>query len=301
MICRCLDGAGRAIARLIPQSVRLSRDEQAPADGLEMTFPLAGLPAAARVELFDENGVIFAGIVDEQNETYTAEERQTELVCRSFEAVLLDNPAYAGTIRNPSRTVLEFGQLRPLGLVCTGGPEGVFRGSYAVSGAMSVYTALAGFSKLYGTGAVWMPDKGTVSLDRRPVQNWHLEKIVQTQVIRRPCERISEVIAQSSVSGCYNAVSINEDAQKAGVVRRKFLKAGSPAAAKAYVEAGERAAFALMLTTPVFLNMHPGDRVSADLSLWDLPPLVDAEVQEVLARRDPSGDSTRIRLAVPEM
>lgn len=118
MICRCLDGEGRLVARLIPQSIRLSRDEQAPADGLEMTFPLAGLPAVARVELSDENGVIFAGIVDEQNETYTVEDRQTELVCRSFEAILLDNPAYAGTIRNPSRTVLEYGQLRPLGLVC---------------------------------------------------------------------------------------------------------------------------------------------------------------------------------------
>ena len=301
MICRCLDGEGRLVARLIPQSIRLSRDEQAPADGLEMTFPLAGLPAVARVELSGENGVIFAGIVDEQNETYTAEERQTELVCRSFEAVLLDNPAYAGTIRNPSRTVLEYGQLRPLGLVCTGGPENVFRGSYTVSNRASVYTALADFSKLYGTGAVWMPDAGTVSLDRRPVQNWRLEKFLQAQVIQRPCERISEVIAQSSVSGCYNAVSINEAAQKAGVVRRKFLKACSPAAAKAYVEAGERAAFALVLTTPVFLNIHPGDRVSADLSIWNLPLLVDAEVQEVLARRDNSGDSTRIRLAMPEM
>lgn len=301
MICRCLDASGMTVAQLVPQTVRLSRDEQAPADGLEMTFPLVGLPAVAHVELSDETGVLFAGIVDEQNETYTQEEQETELVCRSFEALLLDNPAYAGTMRNPSRAVLEYGQLRPLGLVCVGGPDGVFRGDYTVANGTSVYTAVADFSRLYGTGAVWMPDAKTVSLDRRTDQTWYLNEWQQVQVIRRPCERISEVIAQSSVSGCYNAVSINEAAQRAGVVRRKFLKAASAATAQAYVEAGEREAFACVLTVPGLMNIRPGDRVCANLRVSGLLTALDAEVQQVLIRRDSSGDSTRIRLAMPEM
>lgn len=108
------------VAQLVPQTVRLSRDEQAPADGLEMTFPLVGLPAVAHVELSDETGVLFAGIVDEQNETYTQEEQETELVCRSFEALLLDNPAYAGTMRNPSRAVLEYGPAASAGACLRG-------------------------------------------------------------------------------------------------------------------------------------------------------------------------------------
>ena len=154
-ICRCFDAEEQLLCAPVPVSFRLKRNADAPADSLELVLDGNGLPAVCRVELWAGAVLWFAGLVDEQNETADANGRSTELVCRSFEALLLDNQAAAGTVRNPSRAVLEHWQLRPLGIACAGGSGQVFGGEYTVAFGADVYTAAERFAELYfGSGAL---------------------------------------------------------------------------------------------------------------------------------------------------
>ena len=86
-----------------PLSVELLYDRDAPADQLTAVFP-AEEPweALSVVRVFHEGKLLFGGIVDEQNAVLSESGLQVELVCRSWEALLLDNEAQPAVLRSPS-------------------------------------------------------------------------------------------------------------------------------------------------------------------------------------------------------
>ncbi len=100
-----------------PEEAVLSYDREAPADQLKAVFPADRVwPELAEVLAYREGQGVFRGIVDEQNTRLTGSGLSVELVCRSREALLLDNEAEPGTIRNPSAEALSRRLLEPLGL-----------------------------------------------------------------------------------------------------------------------------------------------------------------------------------------
>ena len=90
-----------------PLSVELLYDRDAPADQLTAVFP-AEEPweALSVVRVFHEGKLLFGGIVDEQNAVLSESGLQVELVCRSREALLLDNEAQPAVLRSPSLEAL---------------------------------------------------------------------------------------------------------------------------------------------------------------------------------------------------
>lgn len=301
VFCRCFDGQDELLCTLVPVSFRLRRDEDAPADSMEAAFAAAGLPGICRVELWVNGTVLFDGMVDEQNETVDPDGKETELVCRSFEALLLDNQAAAGTVRSPSRAVMEHWQLRPLGLTCTGGSGRVFGGEYTVPFGASVYKALLGFASLYfGAGELWMKDRHTVSFSPGAAQHRVLPVVTAVEYRRCPAKRIGEVAVQSSVSGCYNAVTVNEAAQKTGVVRRRFLRANDAQNAAGVIASGEKAAFSMLLTVPGKVDLRPGDTVTAMLRPLGYKDLQAARVVSVLCSGTAKSMTTRVEVQAVE-
>lgn len=300
VFCRCFDGQDALVCTAAPVRFRLRRDEDAPADSMEAAFARS-LPAVCRVQLWVNGAMLFDGIVDEQNESAAPGTWETELVCRSFEALLLDNQAAAGTVRNPSRAVLEHWQLRPLGLKLTGGSGRVFGGEYTVPFGASVYKALLGFAALYfGAGELWMKDRHTVIFSPREVNRRVLPTVTAVEYRRCPANRIGEVAVQSSVSGCYNAVTVNEAARTAGVVRRRFLRANAAQNAAEVIAAGEKAAFAMQLTVPGEVDLRPGDTVAAVLRPLGYKDLQAARVVSVLCSGTATGVTTRLEVQAAE-
>ena len=77
-----------------PLEAELLYDSDAPADQLKAVFPTEKLwNDLAVVRVFHQGQVVFGGIVDEQNTRVDGEGFTVELVCRSWEAILLDNEA----------------------------------------------------------------------------------------------------------------------------------------------------------------------------------------------------------------
>ena len=92
----------------------LSFDREAPADGLKAVFPAEEMwEALSRVEVIAGGHVVFRGVVDEQNTKIGPEGLWVELVCRSMEALLLDNEACPQTVQSPSLQLLETKLLGP--------------------------------------------------------------------------------------------------------------------------------------------------------------------------------------------
>lgn len=86
-----------------PLEAELLYDSDAPADQLKAVFPTEKLwDDLAVVRVFHQGQVVFGGIVDEQNTRVDGEGFTVELVCRSWEAILLDNEACPAVMRSPS-------------------------------------------------------------------------------------------------------------------------------------------------------------------------------------------------------
>ena len=66
--CEGFTPAGATIFLGEPLSIKISRDADAPADGLTAEFPHRSLPDLCRVRIWDGGTLYFSGIVDEQHE-----------------------------------------------------------------------------------------------------------------------------------------------------------------------------------------------------------------------------------------
>ena len=100
-----------------PRSASLTYDWDAPADLLEAVFPADRVwEELVWVTACRQGETVFRGLVDEQNTRLTDSGITVELVCRSGEALLLDNEAPPGTIQRPTLEKLGKTLLEPLGI-----------------------------------------------------------------------------------------------------------------------------------------------------------------------------------------
>ena len=107
-----------------PEEAVLSYDREAPADQLKAVFPADRVwPELAEVLAYREGQGVFRGIVDEQNTRLTGSGLSVELVCRSREALLLDNEAEAAFYQRATAEELLRNHAAPYGLDCRNHPE----------------------------------------------------------------------------------------------------------------------------------------------------------------------------------
>ena len=134
-----------------PNRLRLRRDEDAPADSLEVKLPAGnGVGTLCGLQCLDGQGnLLFEGIVDEQSISEAAQGCWVELSARSRAALLLDNEAQPQAYRMPSLKLLFERHAAPYGFTGYLGNDEVFGGVYTVEKGVSEWQALEGFCKTF--------------------------------------------------------------------------------------------------------------------------------------------------------
>ncbi len=181
-----------------PLSVELLYDRDAPADQLTAVFP-AEEPweALSVVRVFHEGKLLFGGIVDEQNATLSESGLQVELVCRSWEALLLDNEAQPAVLRSPSLEALWEKYLKPLGLAGYAGEKGAQTGEMTVEKGMSCWEVLEGFCQDYLGVSPWVDSSGMLHCESLPESRVEAGPVLWAEFSLLPCKQLSTVWQQS--------------------------------------------------------------------------------------------------------
>ncbi len=277
-----------------PAEAALSRDRDAPADLLRARFPADRLWEELReVELFENGTVLFRGLVDEQNTSLSARGLSAELVCRSGEAVLLDNEAPPGVLKTLSLDYLEERLLLPLGLSLGEGDRSRKRGELTAEKGESSWTVLHRFCQGYLGVSPFVDEEGRVQCGGGPPEAVELKDVISAEISFLPCKRIGQVWQQSCRGGYDTLYRGSGD-----VRRRRYLSAQSGLAPKELVDRGERESFLLTVTCAGL--WWPGRNAIASVEIPGAGRFEGCPVRSVLCRRDKSGERTRLVLERPE-
>ncbi len=274
-----------------PEEAVLTRDRDAPADMLRAKFPAASLWEECReVFVYDNGKLLFRGIVDEQNTLLTSAGLTVELVCRSLEALLLDNEAPPGTFSVPSLAQLETKLLAPLGLAFGEGDREKKRGELTVEKGESCWTVLERFCLDFLGAAPFVDLEGRVRCGGIPEETIELAEVISAQVSRLPCRYISEVWQQS----CRGEYDTLYRGGRKRIFRRRYSSMQGGKDPRQILAQGERESF--LLTVTCAGAVWPGRNVSASVTIPGVGRFAECPVRNVLYRRSKAGESTRFVL-----
>jgi hypothetical protein len=221
-----------------PVEAELLYDKDAPADQLTAVFPAERLwEDLAVVRVFHQGKVVFGGIVDEQNTSLSGEGFRVELVCRSWEARLLDNEARPSVVRSPSLGLLWERYFKPLGFTEIVGDMTSKTGELTVGKGVSCWELLSGFCEEYLGTEPWVGGDGTIHCEGVPETAWTLDSVTSVELSRMPCSQLSTVW-QQSFRGTYDTPFRNGAA--AGVIRQRFLSTEDGRDPRELLRQGER-------------------------------------------------------------
>ncbi len=291
MIFWGVTGAGENYLLGKPKNMSLSYDRDAPADQLQARFPADSIwPELSEITGYLDGSLVFRGIVDEQNTVLGTDGITIELVCRSLEALLLDNEAKPQTISAPSLITLEERLLKPVGLSLGGGDRERKRSKFTISKGESCWTALERFCGSFLGTAPYVDLNGLVQCGGSVPKILELTDVLSAQVSSLPCKRISEVW-QQSCRGLYDTPCRNK---KRGLPRRRYTSMESGKNPKSILEAGERDSFLLTVTCAGM--WWPGGSALASVTVPGAGRFENCPVRGVLFRVDQLGERTRLTL-----
>lgn len=274
-----------------PMEAVLSMDRDAPADLLRAKFPAASLWEELReVSMYKDGDLLFRGIVDEQNTTLSSTGLVTELVCRSLEALLLDNEAPPGATGSPSFELLETRLLLPLGLRAGTVDKSRQPGELNVEKGESCWTVLNRFCQTYFGAEPCVDLNGLVQCGQTPRKEVELREIISAKVEMLPCKRLSEVWIQSCRGGYDTAFRGGQDS----IPRRRFVSAQSGKDPRSLLESAERESF--LLTVTCRGAVIPGKSDTASVTLPHVGRFTGCPIRSVQYRRDKNGEQTRLVL-----
>ena len=282
--------SGRRIPLGDPAQVAFSRDADAPADLLRVTFPSEkAWEELEEITVYREESPVFRGVIDEQNTTLSSSGLTVELIARSREALLLDNEACPGTYAGVTLETLEDRFLLPLGMTLGAGDRTAKAKSLSVTKGDNVWSVLAAFcSSLLGTVPYVDPD-GRVQCGDSQGKTIVLHELLSATWSLRPCKRLGEVVLQST-RGTYDTPFRAEG----GPLRRRYLSCGSGKDPRAMLSQGEQDSFRLTVTCPGELWPSRQDRVS--VTVPGLGRFEDCPIQNARIRRDDGGLCTELTL-----
>lgn len=277
-----------------PQEASLAHDRDAPADLLRARFPADRMwEELVEVELWEGGKPVFRGIVDEQNTTLASSGLTVELVCRSLEALLLDNEAPPGTFSSPSLPMLEEKLLAPLGLSLGEGDREAKRGQLIAGKGDSCWTVLSGFCQGFLDTVPWVDTAGRVQCRGGAGETLELKEVMSARIERLPCKQIGEVWLQSC-RGSYDTLCRGEK----NVKRRRYLSLEGGKDPRRVLAQGERDSF--LLTVTCAGAWWPGRNSRASVTVPGAGRFQECPVRSLLYRRDGSGEHTRFTLERPE-
>ena len=275
-----------------PQEVQLLYDADAPASQLLAVFPGEDLwGPLVRVWVYGEKEVLYGGVVDEQTSFWEEEGKRVELVCRSWEGVLLDNEAQPGTWRGPSLESLWRLYIQPLGFHTLVGDREPKPGEWCVEKGVSCWQVLADFCREYLGTTPYIDGEGVVHCEGIQPTVRQGGAVLSAQLRRSSCKRLSAVW-QQSCRGTYDTPFYNRQAK--GVVRQRYVSRESGRDPRALLQEGEEEY--LLLTVELAGEHWPvaGQRMAVEIpGLGQLPP---CPVVSARYLRRPDGERTRLVL-----
>jgi len=274
-----------------PKEMVLSYDSDAPADLLKAVFPADRLwETLSQVVVYEGGYGVFRGVVDEQNTRLDADGIWVELVCRSLEALLLDNEACPEPVRSPSLSRLAIKLLEPLGFRRVEGTSGAVPGVLEIEKGMSCWQVLAGFCADYMGTVPYVDTDGVLHCEGYPEQEAELGDVLWAEVSHKPCKELSEVW-QQSFRGTYDTPYREP---KAIAMRRRYTASGSGANPKGMLENAREQSYSVTLECAGAVWPVRGKSVSVDLP--KLGPLVRCPVVSARCYKDSRGLRTRLTL-----
>ncbi len=214
-----------------PLSLVINIEEDVPADDMTVVFEYFETSELKEVRVFDENEVVFTGVVDEISSVCDSTGRLMKIVCRSMAAKLLDNESVPISYNRPSVSVIATNHIKPFGLLCASTEDTTYIGTQTVPKGASNWQAVSDFSKNVYSTAPRVNARGEVEFcdkkDKEKVvfsNSEGISYISLTETIKR-CEEISKVYIKVINSSGYNNTIENADALKRGIERERYLNA----------------------------------------------------------------------------
>lgn len=207
---------------VLPQvvSLTLRREAAAPADELKAVVAVSSaLPTLTRLTATENGTVCFHGIVDEQHTRLTSAGIRVELVCRSLEALLLDNEAKPQTLLSPTQARLSSVLLAPLGLSFASADLAPVSGALTIEKGTSCWSVLQSVTQAQLGTSPSVDADGQVHCTADDPIDHPLTHVTAAVLSQLPCQCISEVWQQSTRLQ-YDTCWQNE---ATGVMRRRYL------------------------------------------------------------------------------
>lgn len=274
-----------------PREAVLSFDRDAPADQLKAVFPADRIwEDISEVYMYDGGKGVFRGIVDEQNTRLTSEGLFVELVCRSREALLLDNEAEPVYIRKPSLESIHRRLLEPLGFKEVLGNGDPAPGELRIEKGTSCWQALSSFCGEYFGTEPYVDFEGAIHCEGIEERRVRLEGVINAELCRLPYKRLSAVWKQSYRGG-YDTLYSDPDAP---VARRRYVSAQSGADPRGMLDRGRKES--RLLTVVCSGGWWPlrGARIEADVP--GVGRFAGCTAQKGTYYRDRNGERTRLVL-----
>lgn len=274
-----------------PKEAVLSFDRDAPADQLKAVFPADRIwEDICEVAAYDRGTGVFRGIVDEQITRLTPEGLFVELVCRSREALLLDNEAEPVAIKRPSLESIHRRLLEPLGFTQVLGSGGAVPGELRVEKGTSCWEVLSSFCGEYFGTEPYVDFDGAIHCEGVGEREIILSDVVSAQVERMPYKRLSAVWKQGYRGG-YDTLFSDPEAP---VVRRRYISAQNGADPREMLSRAKRGS--RMLTVVCSGSRWPLRGARAGGEVPGIGRFSGCPVEKGTYYRDQNGERTRLTL-----
>lgn len=297
------DGAERILSR--PLSVSIRMDEEVPADDLYAVFRYIEVGELTRISVYDDDRLLFSGIVDEQERLFSDSGRYLRISARSLAAYLLDNEAMPQCYDHPSASMIYERHVMPYGIKWADSDDATYFGEQMITKGMSRWAVLRNFCtscysstpRISADGTLWM--KGNTA-DTTVIFSDEEDGIgyLELRESRKRCEEISRVNIKVSDTEGYRFMMDNADAIDRGIRRERYLNAALTSTpmtcADMMIAGGDAASYSVTLKCAGNLLGSMGQYAVVKDRL--LGTLDDLYVSALSYRLTAQGDTTTVKL-----
>ncbi len=298
MTCEGFTPAGATIFLGEPLSIKISRDADAPADGLTAEFPHRSLPDLCRVRIWDGGTLYFSGIVDEQHEILALSGMTVKISARGMAAPLLDSEALPQTYRNPSLPSLYNRHAAPFGLAGCRGPTNAACGEMTVEKGTSDWQMLEQFCREFLKTSPRVTVEGIFDASGKPCRELRFGTsgipYYALEYRRNWYPLLSDVYVQTEKGGAYTACLHGELARQHGILRKRYLSVSASASAEKLLADSVSDSLELRVRCYGWYDAEPGDTAEIDCPAFGNLPR--ARVQGASYSLDSSGKTCTIFL-----
>ena len=228
----CSDTLGEQHLLTRPLKLTIRMDEDVPADDLYAVFAYTPVGELTGVRVYDDERLVFVGVVDEQEEELSEKGRFLRISSRSLAAHLLDNEAPPQFYDHPSAALIYERHVRPYGIRRGEEDDATYYGELPVKKGASQWTALKDFCNVCFSSQPRVTADGILRMrgigePGRVVFSDLGDGISYSEISRmkKRCEEISRVNIKISDSEGYRYRIDNPDALARGVCRERYLNA----------------------------------------------------------------------------